>query len=91
MNWDVIAESLIVIGASFAVGLAIFWLVTRADVPIGIRLGQINRRRVMLERRRDLLSPRSIGWLELSEAILRLEAKEDRLLARHLARDKEGP
>jgi hypothetical protein len=56
----------------------------REPLPLGFRLGQIERRRQVLLRRIARSVPGSALQCSQEKALLRLEAREDRLLARQV-------
>jgi hypothetical protein len=82
----------------FVVGLiALFvvpvWVAARSvrpakkvALPLGMRLGQIDRRRAVIERRLGASHPDSHLYCDFEDALLKLDAEEDALLAEDLER-----
>ena len=64
--------------------LALVLIRSRSVISLGFKLGQIERRRQVLEHRLMHSYPSSGEHRHFQNQMLRLEAKEDRLLAKHL-------
>lgn len=85
---QVILTTLAAFGAlALLVGIAHFVVTGRrlwSPMPIGMKLGQIESRRQVLLHRMQHSQPSSSQYYSFQNALLRLEAKEDRLLLREL-------